>query len=220
MVPEAVIEFQPLTYHSTIHAGEGRYTNLFGPESFALWVSDDVAALKRRKAESEGEEIDTALANSVAAIGENFLVFECHLESIFPDASVAYDAVGLRNMDIYLLTPGGVRIRPIQRILSGAAEEEQRQALRLFRRTLIVVFPKSDLIGGSPSIADRAPAVRLMVEGFNSEFYFEWPAAPIRQTEPQRKRPWLPTAAESKDAVKLGFTELYTRLRSVGRLFR
>lgn len=211
--------FRPLSYHSAIHAGAGPYPNLFSPDSFAIWVGPEVAQLKRNKAIEEGEEIDPAIANSVSLIGENFFVFECHFESVFPDASIAYDAVGMRNMEMYLETPDGSKIRPIQRIIGSTAEEESREALRLYRRTNFIVFPKRDILVGAPTIEGKAPGVRLVIEGFNSSFFFEWPAAPEPLADAP-KRKWVPTPVETRSALKVGFSELYSRLRTLGRMLQ
>lgn len=199
------LEFRPATRYSRIHAGSGRYPNLISPESFAVWVGPEIVALKRQKAEEDGEEIDAYLDAAAKHVGENYFVFECHIESVFPDASIAYDVVGLRAMDLYLLTPDGSRVSPIQRILGSHADEEQRMALKLFRRTNILVFPKHDILIGRPTVDHEATAVRLVVEGFNSDFYFEWRAEGGAATD-------TISVSEAYQAAKIGFTELFSKL--------
>lgn len=208
-----LVEFRPATHYSRIHTGSGRYPNLVSAASFALWVSPEVAALKRKEAVEAGEKIDASLDEAAKHVGENYFVFECHIESVFPDASIAYDVVGLRNMDLYLLTPDGLKVKPIQRILGSHADEEERMALKLFRRTNILVFPKQDILIGQPTISHEAPAVRLVMEGFNSDFYFEWPAV-------DGAAPATPSAASrAYSTAKVGFSELFSKLKTLSHIF-
>lgn len=220
--PVAATEFRPATYHSRIHEGDSRYPNLFSDGSYAVWVGEDVAELKRQKELEGGATIDLSLERAAAIVGENYYVFECHFESAFPDSSIAFDIVGLRNLDLYLLTPDGLRVRPLQRLMDGHAEEDHRAALRVFRRINIVVFPKRDIISGAPTLSCDISSVRLVAEGFNSSFYFEWKAAPqilpaaeSLSGEEESGLHWSPTVVEAYDSVKLGFTDLFTRLRAL-----
>lgn len=216
--PQTSFEFRPANYHSRIHIGQGRYSNLYSVQSHAIWVGPDVAELKHQKAVEQGGTVEESLNATAKWVEENYIVIECHIESIFPDASVAYDVVGFRNVDVYLKTPSGLKIMPIQRILGTHADEEQRKALKLFRRTNIVVFPKRDIMVRTPNIDSDAPSVRLILEGFDAEFYFEWLALPP-PPEPVSEEPrrWSPTKDEAIRAVKLGFSELFTRLRALER---
>ena len=215
-------DFVPTSYHSRIHRGDSRYPNLFSMESFAVWVSDDVAELKRQKEIEGGATIEMSIDEAASIIGENYYVFECHFESVFPDSSIAFDIVGLRNVELYLLTQDGTRVRPVQRIMDSHADEKQQNALRLFRRINVVVFPKRDIISGLQTIPKGTSALRLVVESFNSEFYFEWIAEPdvevvltdeeIEAAEPSRASI---EASEAYQFVKVGFTELFTKLRAL-----
>lgn len=217
-VPDQV--FVPTTFISTIHRGETRYANLYSPDSFALWVSSEVADLKREKSMSEGIELDPDLDRAARYITDQYLIFECHLKSAFPDASIAYDVVGLRNVVLYLETPDGRKIRPIQRIMDAHSEQDNEGALQVFERSNIVVFEKADIITGSPAIEGDATGVRLVAEGFNSFFYFEWIAMPPEPqpelTEPAPEERWSPTRTEAYRVAKVGFEELFTRLRRLG----
>ena len=212
--------FTPTTFLSTIHRGETRYANLYSPDSYALWVSPEVADLKREQAVSEGLEIDPALDRVARYITDQYLVFECHLKSAFPDASIAYDVVGLRNVALYIETPEGRRIHPIQRIMDTHSEHGHLGALQVFERSNIVVFEKADIITGSPAIEGDSAGVRLVAEGFNSSFYFEWVATPqkpepdLAEVAPDKR--WSPTRTEAYRVAKVGFEELFTRLRRLG----
>lgn len=208
--PAAPTEFQPLSSLSLIHLEEGRYPNLFSSGSYALWVDESVARAKLQKDAQDGIPVNAALSNDADYISANYLVFECRLESVFPDASIAYDVVGLRNIDIYLVTPGGGLVRPIQRILGTHADESQLGALRRFGRTNVLVFAKQDILAGTPTIRSDVEGVRMVVDGFNSTFYFEWAAAGTG-------RP--PTAADGTKG-RLGFSDLYSKLRVLARKFQ
>lgn len=212
---ETLHAFSPATYHSGIHAGEARYPNLFSAESHAVWVGPEVAELKRMKALEMGEIITTDLDETARLVGEGYYVIECHMESLFPDASIAYDSVGLRAIDAYLQTPDGVRVSPIQRILGSHADEENVEALRRYRRTNILIFAKRDVMAQRAAIDAAVPRIRLVLEGFNSSFYFEWAAAPVEVDG----RSWMPTASEAAESVKIGFTELFSKLRLLGQMF-
>lgn len=206
-------EFKPAAYYSRILADTGNYPTLFSPDSFAIWVTDDVIELKKQQALSAGESIDIYTDRAAAQIGENFYVFECHTESVFADSSIAYDVVGLRNVDAYLLLPDDTKVAPLQRLVGNHADEEQRGALKLFRRTNILVFPKTDLFSGAPTIPPAAGSVRLVLEGHGSTFFFQWPAQPI----PEEDLPPVPEA-EKRGALKVGFDELMSKIRALIRI--
>jgi hypothetical protein len=166
----------------------------------------EVAALRRAKAEKDREKIDPKIDAAVKRLTENYLILECHMASVFPDMSIAYDVVGLRGIGIHLLTPDGRKITPIQVVVAGTAQEERQEALRKFTRINLVLFQKRDLWVGKPVVALRAPSVRLVLEGYGSLFRFEWPNA-----LPPSK-PWIPNQEEYLKALKVGFQESYARL--------
>ncbi len=216
IAPEA-LAFRPESSLSLMHLDEGRYPNLFSPGSYALWVDQGVAQAKLQKDLQEGVAADAGLAEDAEFVLENYIVFECRLESIFPDASIAYDVIGLRNMDVYLVTPDSVRVRPIQTVLGTHADEKPQGALREFGRTNLLVFPKEDVLSGAPTIPDDAQGVRLIVDGFNSAFYFEWAKAPLVDDEGQ---PIVIPEPEPSLAGRLGFSAFYTKLRVLAHMFR
>jgi hypothetical protein len=204
--PILVTEFFPATYLAPVQLESGSYANLFAPDSYAVWLGSDVARLRREKSVASGQKIDPKLDEAVARINDNYLVFECHLASVFPDMSIGYDAVGLRGVNVYLVSPGGKKISPMQVIVGSSATEEPRQALRRFARTNLIIFQKKDLWTDKASINMLAPSARLMLEGFGSTFRFEWATALLPS------EPWIPKSEEYIKAVKAGFRETYQRL--------
>lgn len=204
-VPETE-EFQPAAYVSTLRLEKGGHANLFSPESFAVWLGPDVAALRRAKAQKEGETLSPNMDAIIRHVTDNYLVFECHLASIFPDMSIGYDAVRLRGMTVQLEMPDGRKITPIQ-VVSGNSEPElQVGALRRFARTSLVVFQKQDLRYDKPTVAAEVRAARLVLTGYDCRFYFEWGnAIPPAQ-------PWIPNQDEYLRAVKTGLKESYEKV--------
>jgi hypothetical protein len=111
--------------------------------------------------------------------------------------------------------PGGKRVAPIQSRGFGPVKEEQAGALKLFRRTTVIIFPKDNLILGAPSVSAAAPAVRLVLEGAGAKCYFEWPCAP--QAEGGGIR--MPTPEEAQYVARLGYYELFTEIRRLAHVF-
>ncbi len=171
-------------------------------------MSEGVAVAKLQRDQQAGVTISPMLAADAEFIAENYYVIELHLESLFPDASIAYDVVGLRNMEVYLSLPDGGRSMPIQRILGTQAREQQQGALKQFGRTNIVVFPKQEVLLGQATVPADAEAVRLVIQGFNTTFSFAWAAA----TEPR--------AVSIQQAGPMTFTGLYEKLRDLAHKFQ
>ena len=214
--PEALV-FRPESSLSLIHLDEGRYPNLYSPGSYALWVDEGVARAKLLKDQEAGLALSEGLAEDADFILDNYIVFECRLESLFPDASIAYDVIGLRNIDVYLVTPSGMRVRSIQTILGTHADETPQGALKQFGRTNLLVFPKEDILTGEPTILDDAQGIRLIIDGFNSAFYFEWSKAPLVDAEGE---PIVIPPPEPSLAGRLGFSSFYSKLRVLAHKFR
>ena len=204
-------EFIPAAYYARILADTGPYPTLFSPDTFAIWVTDEVVELKKQETLNAGGTIDVYTDQAARRIGEHFYVFECHTESVFADSSIAYDVVGLRNVDAYLLLPDGTKIPSLQRIIDGSADEEQRGALTLFRRANVLVFPKTDLFTDAPTIPPASTSVRLVLDGHGSTFFFQWPAKPIPVEEPAPPVP----EAQKRSAVKVGYDELMSKIRAL-----
>lgn len=212
--PEQPPAFQPAGFVATIQAKDGAYPTLFAPTSYAVWVEPEVAELKKQKEADAGSAPDALLERDASRIQRDFLVFECHVESVFGDMSIGYDAVRFRGVEVYLLIPGLGKVNPLQILIDPSVEEEQEGALKRFRRTNIIIFPRKDLLLGKPTIPPNSPSVELVLEAQNSTFCFEWPSA-----MPPRTPAWKPVAEEAARLVKIGFTELYTRLRRLAHMF-
>ena len=84
------VAFVPSAALSPLHFEQGDYPTLFAGTSYTVWQGSGVASV----AHADTPEAAEATAAAVAALGDNFVVFECHLESVFADMSIAYDVVG------------------------------------------------------------------------------------------------------------------------------
>jgi len=206
--PVVAGDFAPVNPLSVVQNDSGRYPNLFAPSSYALWITDGVALAKLQQEQQSGAEISETLQTDAQRIAQNFYVVEVNLESAFPDGSIAYDVVGLRSVDAYLTLPDGSRIWPAQRVLGTGARENQEGSLRRFGRTNLVVFPKTDVLSGAPTIPAGTTGLRLTLDGFNSIFAFDWAAAPSLSA--------APVTAQQTGA--LTWSNLYTKLRELSRL--
>ena len=216
-VPPMPRGYQPMSYVSTIHWESGEYPDLFSSEASAVWVNGDVAEMKYANEARSGTPPSPRLVAQAQAISRDFFVFECHIESVFRDTSIAYDVVGFRGIEVHLETPDGTLVRPIQTIIGTPVEEEQHGALKLFRRTNIVVFPRHNLWTGTDTVAVGSRSVRLVLSGQNSEFYFEWPEMPLTALEEGWS--WRPSESEAYQALKVSFSDLYGRLRRLAHTF-
>jgi len=95
---------------------------------------------------------------------------------------------------------------------------EPREALKLYRRTNLLLFPKNDLWLGEPTLDPEARVVTLTLRGYDTEFHFEWPAVAVPQGP---EKTWYPTDKEdAARLLKLGFTELFEKLRALTTHFR
>ncbi len=212
--PRETGEFRPATFVSPIHRQEGRYPGLLGDGSYAVWIGPEVASFKRGQAVAQGESVDPELGEEADYLTANYIIIECHLESVFADMSIAYDVVGLRGLDLFLETPDGGRIAPIQTVIASSLEEEQRNALKLFRRTTLAVFSKQDVWLDAPAIAPQAAAVRLVLTGQDSTFYFEWPGASAADGVA-----WVPKGEEAARALRMKFSDVFGRIRELVHIF-
>lgn len=207
-------QFTPATFVRPIRTLEGRYADLFGPGSFAVWVDEEVSAMKRAKDAAEDVVVEAPIEETAVAVNRDFILIECHVESVFSDSSIAYDVVGFRGVELYLRTADGRRIDPIQTVI-GAVEEEQREALKLFRRVNLVVFPRTDVWGGERLVEANAPRLTLVLDGHSSSFFADWVGVP----QEEGRRLWRPSESERYQSVKLGFREVYGRLGRILHIF-
>jgi hypothetical protein len=210
--PALQVPFTPATYTAHVRLGEGRYPDLFSAESYAIWVSPQVAALKLEDARDAGETIEPELEHAAHTIESNYVIIECFVESAFSDMSIAYDIVGFRGVTPYIETGSGLRIRPVQVDIGTPVREEARGALKAFARTNVLVFPKFSRPTGTATMPAGEP-VRLVLEGYNSRFYFPWDA------EPGTQAPASFSQHEQVILVRTKFSELYERLRRLGHRF-
>lgn len=211
--PEARVLFEPAWYVAAIQTAEGRYADMFGSGSRAIWIDSAVADLKRQNSAAPSV-VEPGIDDDAKAVTAAYIVIECQLESQFGDMSVAYDLVRLRGIDVYLETPAGLRIRPIQMRPYGQLKEEPVNALKRFSRTTVLIFPRQDLGAGMPVLGGDVPVVRLVLDGHDSRYFFEWPGIPPEQTGPR-----MPTPDEAKYMVQLGYYELFTELRRLAHVF-
>jgi hypothetical protein len=198
---------------SPIQRGEGRYGDLFSGASRAVWITNDVSAMKKA-ASTAPAFAPPGIDADAAALVEAYIVIECHLESEFSDMSVAYDVTRLRGIQMYLETPDGTKLRPIQTRSFGGVDEEQAGALKQFSLTTVAIFPRDNLLVGMPAIGANAESARLVLEGHDSAYYFEWAGMPAEQ---QGIR--APTQEEAVYITKLGYYELYGSIRRLAHIF-
>ncbi len=144
---------------------------------------------------------DAEAEEAAALFGEQFLVFRVALESVFADMSIAYDAVGLRGIQVYALTALDEKIPPVQTIIGSELHEDQRGALRAFRRVSYLLFPKSAAQLHVPWTGTSLGVTRLVLEGYDTTFYFEWrPVTPERL--PHAPLSELPAVRSAQDSVR------------------
>ena len=210
-----ISDFIPATFVSRLQVDQGRHATLFSPASRAVWMHDEVIAAKEEEA-GTGTDAQAATGeqdeNARTSLG-NFLIIECTLESSFADSSIAYDVVGMKGCQAFLVTQEGHKLTPLQTII-GKCEEEPLNALRLFRRTNLFVFERRDLSTGMPVYNRLAPSAKLVITGYESDFVFEWPGVPFEQ-----EKNWQLTCRDSARAVaktsKTGISKLYDVGRTV-----
>lgn len=206
--PAAKVVFVPRIRRAVIQSAEGRYPNLFTTASYAVWGTDEVDMAPVAVPAAEGDPADAAMNTTldsvpvpadIEASRAGGITIECHLESEFPDRSIAYDAVGLRGMSIYLELPGGAQIQPAQKTLASDLVEVPVGALRRYGRKLTLYFSDSQLMVENPAANPKAPGVRLVVNGVESKFFFEWPATPdfLNVSEPRLDQKAAATAKKN-----------------------
>lgn len=205
--PRECIDLRPASFLAAVRAeGDGPLSLLSG-QSYAVWVGPEVAAFKRDLAVEDGEDEAQGAKVDPLGVTENFVIVECHLESAFADSSIAYDAVGFRHMDVYIETPDGKRVEPVQTVI-GPLEEEPRDALKVFRRTNLLVFARRDLWFLRPLVKRDPARVRLVLERHGTQFAFEW-----NETTDANLWRWAPTEEEARKYAILGYTQLSKRLQ-------
>jgi hypothetical protein len=106
------------------------------------------------------------------------LVIACRLVSTFPDRSIAYDAVGLRGIEVHLELPDGQVVMPAQTVIGSELTETAAGALRRYSRELTFYFPTGDFMVENPAANPSVRGMRLVLSGQSSAFHFEWLSMP------------------------------------------
>ncbi len=182
-------DFIPAQVSAGIQLADGRYPSLFSGACSAAWLHPDMPMPN-----ADAEEV-------LAAFGPHFLVLRVELESVFADMSIAYDAVGLRGVQPYLLTPQQKRVQPTQIIVGEELSEEQRGALRSFKRSNYLLFPREAARILVPWTGSPLESMRLVLDGFDSVFYFEWrPTTP--ETLPNAPLGELPAVDAARQQIR------------------
>jgi hypothetical protein len=209
--PQAV--FVPAATQASLQFAAGRYPNLFAPESRAVWGGGTVT--------TQVSSIEPVEENAAAAAGpieitppaasDGQLMIECRIESEFPDISIAYDVAGLRGCNAYLELPDGTRLLPAQKIIGRELSETPVGALRRYARTNRLYFPVSD---NGLLVPMGSPGLRLVIQGHDSTFFFEWPNVP---PPPDYKPPI--GQREGTQKLKRGWHKTTSRAKRVGGNF-
>lgn len=164
----APIPFYPVSPESSLQWSEGRYPDLYHNESRAFLDTSSLILPEPAPADSGG-------AGAVpAGPPPGTVQIQCKLVSKFADMSIAYDVVGLRGVQTYLLTPSGSRVQPLQTTVGTDLIESNEGALKRFTRVNILVFPAAALIAQVPQPGQAGPPMRLVLEGHGSVFHFDW----------------------------------------------
>lgn len=187
--PGDLVAFEPMNTRSSLHLSDGRYPSLFSSASHAEWITP--AAAQQR----------AAAGRPAVPVSPSFIVIECDLQSSFSDTSIAYDVVGLRGIHAYLYTPDGRKIPAAQRVVGSDLDEQSVGALKSFGRTNMLVFPRDNLYVPVPSAGQMPASLRVVLEGYDSTFYFEWFPQTPAATKPPRLQDRESTQA-AKDAAK------------------
>jgi hypothetical protein len=137
--------FTPSVSIARLSFDSGSYSDLFAPTSFAIWVDESVTAFRQEAAAQAGETVTPAENADASKICGDYVIIECHLDSVFADMSIAYDVVGLRGLNIYLSTPDGRKIPPIQTLIGTPLKQEPRQALVPWPRLQRALFSRRRL---------------------------------------------------------------------------
>lgn len=211
--PGTMVEFQPAWYVSPLVHEVGEYPNLFSGDSFAVWVTPDVADAKHDAAMEAGDPVDPALESDAAEVLAQFVVLELHIESAFGDPSIAYDVVNLRNVKTYLEMPDGRQVAALQRVPLGGLSEAQEGALKQYRRTHLLLFPRRDLWYGGRVLDPEYPAVKLALQAYDTRHAFEWPGLPYRDPETVAVRD------QRLRAVATTFQDVFSALRRAAHVF-
>lgn len=221
--------FIPENFVARIKHDQGDYRSLFSLPSHAVWVDKTIVEAKQAFEQQNNPDISPDLISDAAFISEHYIVIECHIETMFRDSSIAYDLSGLRDTNIYLQSPDGSKVYPLQHLLLTPVEEKQVGTLKQFNRTNLLVFAMEDIITGLPTLPAKTDMIRLYLEDFDTTFYFEWIAQEpfaLESLDPNEKPDitdvirWRPTQTETYQVLKVRFSDLYGKLSALTRIHR
>jgi len=209
-LPTEGAPFHPVTYLATPQiATDARYHDLMTPDSYMIWVSDDVARIKfALDADVPPANVpeDAPELNDTRFINANFLVFELHIKSAFSDSSIANEFT--RDVDLFLADDTGGRVTPASMWVSKATQTLQGSRKK-FERTIVVLFPRYDLITGNPTVRYETSYMHVYVQKFDTVYMFEWINA---ETPTTSVRDY---AGQFTDVIQLGHAELYRVLKDL-----
>ncbi|MFP6597026.1 MAG: hypothetical protein VCC01_06180 [Candidatus Hydrogenedentota bacterium] len=221
--------FIPSNFVARIEHDKGNQQTLFSLPSHAVWVDSTIVEIKQAFEQQNNPNISPDLISDAEFISDNYIVVECHIETMFRDSSIAYDLSGLWNTSVYLQSPSGSKVYPLQHLLMTPAEEKQVGTLKQFNRTNVFVFAMEDIISRLPTLPDETSMIRLYLEDFDTTFYFEWMAQEpiaLESLDPDAKPDitdvirWRPTQTETVQVLKVRFSDLYGKLRALTRIHR
>jgi len=209
LTPEA---FYVGTTKANIRFESGRYSNLYVRDSYSVWNGPPMREnpIARPGLEPDGNFIPEKYLSGP-------LVFDCYIGSTFPDSSIAYDLVKLRNLEVFLEIEGENKVLPVGIELVTEADEKSVGALRQFRRHVRLTFPSKDVQTGEPILDSQVGSLSLAIEGFDSKYVFKWmnasPALTLN-TEIERVAPIVEWAKskETYQVMKARYQEMRSRL--------
>lgn len=202
----------PARHVASVTFETGPHSDLYAPETFAVWADASLAEAKRAADLEAGVPSDPMLDADASAILRDFIVIELHLASELADAASAVEQVDLRGVQAFLEWPDGRRTAPIQRVYATSLGEEEADGGKRYQRTVLLVFPVRDLWLGRPLVDPGAASVRLALEGRASRYVFEWPARDAAASQP--------ADADDERRTRIGYRELFTAVRRAARLFQ
>lgn len=161
------IQFIPQFTLANIQCLGGRYPQIFNPESKAEWSVSSTNGL---------------------------VMINMTLDSSFPDMSIAYDSVRLRNFEIHLIVNEQAQFQPVQITIDKSLEEIQEGTIRRFKRNIELSFPilASQIL--VPKEGLQNVSVNLLIKGFDTAFCFTW--------KPKVQEVEVPASMKIKDEKK------------------
>ena len=217
-LPVAGPPFHPTSYLATPQiANDARYRDLMASDSYMIWVSDDVARIKFAQ-DAAVPPVDVVADGAELAdarlINASFLVFELHLKSVFGDPSIANEFTRMEHVQLFLVDDTSQKIRPSGTVVSKAIESD-RGPLREFARTVIIAFPRYDIMTGNPTVRPETAHIRVYIQGYDTVYMFEWTSAELQQEERTRLH-----AGQLAEVVHWGYSEFYGALQAIFRNFK